>query len=173
MKFRCMALWRLNILFLLIFVIGCSRKEQIVAQNGRKDVITLGELREDFLKRKSTKNLGPDDLPELKKSLVDRFGPIPPHVQSLLSIMELKILGQKIGLAYITLTADSFLSISFYHKEEELAHLIKKIISQSDRQFEVVCSTPVILKTAITSKSPLNKILEIKDIFENQIIKVT
>ena len=69
MKFRFAALCGLNILFLLILVAGCSKREQIVAQIGRTDVITLGELREDFLKMKAKQSLQSDDLPELKKRL--------------------------------------------------------------------------------------------------------
>jgi transcription-repair coupling factor (superfamily II helicase) len=110
-----------------------------------------------------------DEIATLKRNIIDRFGPLPTPVQSLLTIMELKILGQNTGISHITLGKDDSLSFSFYHQEDRLAHILKNIIAKAGRRFEVVYGTPVVLKTSLTSKTAINKILETKEILQTQI----
>lgn len=110
-----------------------------------------------------------DDISDLKKNFVDRFGPMPLPVQSLLAIMQLKVLGQIIGISHLILGTDNLLSISFHHKEDTLARLLKNILSKTNRQFEVLYANPIVLKTAITSKNALDRLFEIKDVLETQI----
>ena len=113
-----------------------------------------------------------DDISDLKRNFVDRFGPLPLPIQTLLAMMQLKVLGQTIGISHLVLGQDNLLSISFHHKEEPLARLLKNILSKTSRPFEVLYTNPIVLKTALSSKNALDRLFEIKDVLETQIAQL-
>lgn len=108
-----------------------------------------------------------NEIDEMEKNLVDRFGPLPETAQAFLILMHIKVLGQNIGLSHISSGADNFLSISLHGNEDEVAQRLKRILSASKQQFEVIYGTPLVLKTALTSKAAIHKSSEIKNILES------
>jgi transcription-repair coupling factor (superfamily II helicase) len=108
-----------------------------------------------------------EDIQEIEKGFIDRFGPLPVPVRALIILIQMKILGYAINLSQISANTDNALSFSFQGTDETIAQQIKRILSTSVQQFEVVYGTPVILKTVLTSKTAFDKATEIKNILES------
>lgn len=107
-----------------------------------------------------------DDITNTERSVIDRFGPLPETVQSLFILMRIKILGQKIGLSHISLNSDNVLCVSLHGNDDELTKNIKDLFATTKRDFEVIYGSPVVLKTSLISNTNIDKLNEIKSIFE-------
>ncbi|MBD3345596.1 MAG: transcription-repair coupling factor [Chitinivibrionales bacterium] len=111
-----------------------------------------------------------DQIEDIEQDIIDRFGPAPPPVHTLLLLMNIKVLARNIGCSKIAVDTDRTLSFNFEGNNEEIKEQIKKILSQSARNFEVVYQTPISLKTTLSSKDTLEKAFEVKTLIE-EIVK--
>jgi transcription-repair coupling factor (superfamily II helicase) len=108
----------------------------------------------------------PDTVSETEQSLVDRFGPLPQPVSSLLLLMRIKLLARIMGAARCGFGDDGILTLSFDGPDDIIASRIKAIFSASDRRFEVVYGAPVVCKTPLTSSTARDRAIEVLGLFE-------
>ena len=158
MKFYKTILVGLNVVYLLVVFAGCSRREPVVAQIGRSDIITIQELKEDFSKRRSKPTLQETDLPELKSHL-ERM--IDQRVK-VMSAYEMDLDKDSTILEKIRPVRTQRLINKLYETE-----IIDRIVKESDiREFyaqtgkEVVLRTIAFLCPANTSPEEEEKIKE-------------
>jgi transcription-repair coupling factor (superfamily II helicase) len=93
------------------------------------------------------------DVDEAARSLADRFGPMPASVLSLLLLMRIKILARSLGCVKVSVSADGRLALSFAGKDAQVREAIGRIVSKSQRRFDIVNETPVIVRTRLDAKS--------------------
>jgi len=93
-----------------------------------------------------------DSLNDIEKNLVDRFGPLPESVLSLLLLVRIKVAATAVGASRVSTTDSHKLSLVF---EGDIAAVKKNVMSfiqASGVQFVVVTDPPrVILKTTLAS----------------------
>jgi len=99
-------------------------------------------------------------IDEIEASLVDRFGPLPPHVSSLLLLMRMKILARLFGVTRVGVDSDGLLSLAFEGEETTVAERIHGLLHGSEREFKVVYGSPILLKTALAGASPIERATE-------------
>lgn len=109
------------------------------------------------------------DAISIKNELADRFGPIPDSVNTLLILMQIKILGQKLDFSRIHIGTDNQLIFTLYGESENQKTIqrIKKIVSCTKYQFEIGYDTLIVIKTKLTTHKPDNQILEIRNILND------
>ncbi len=108
-----------------------------------------------------------EDLCNIENEFVDRFGPLPLPVKTLLTLIQIKIIGRKIDISQISVTSGTILSLSFSGTDNEVAQRIKQVVSTTKKSFEVVYGSPILLKTKLISTSPHDIPNEIKDIIDS------
>jgi transcription-repair coupling factor (superfamily II helicase) len=101
------------------------------------------------------------EIEALTLSLSDRFGPLPGPVQSLVQLMGIKILCQYIGASHISLSADGHLQIAFATGSKRIDAIIRAIVSEAERPFEVLAGETIILKTPLAAHSATDRVREI------------
>jgi transcription-repair coupling factor (superfamily II helicase) len=111
-----------------------------------------------------------EQIEQLQKQFVDRYGPLPVTVETLFTIMRIKVFGQKIGLSHIALTQENMLLFSFHGTDKEVREKLQKLLSDNLLQVEITYSVPIVIKSRLVSVKKSDKLLEIhrimKDIFD-------
>ena len=80
-------------------------------------------------------------LDALVKRLEDRFGPMPPEVQSLIYVVRIRHLGEKLGFEKVIVKNGIMIAffiynpMSPYYREETFSRILRRV-SEMDRQFE-------------------------------------
>jgi transcription-repair coupling factor (superfamily II helicase) len=108
----------------------------------------------------------------LEKNMLDRFGPLPLPVQTLLAIVHIRIYGRKISLSHIALTKENMLLFSFHGTDEEVGEKMQKILKGDSIRFEIGYGEPIMIKTGITSLIKLDKLQEIQNIFKKVLVLI-
>jgi transcription-repair coupling factor (superfamily II helicase) len=108
----------------------------------------------------------PAGIEEVRNSLVDRFGPLPPSVDSLLLLMQLKMVAAKAKCARVAVTSDSMLSLWFDGDSDSVKERIRPFFEIQERQFEISIDTVTMLKTPLAARLPADQALEILALFE-------
>lgn len=101
-----------------------------------------------------------DGITEFEKSLVDRFGPIPQSVNSLLLLMRIKILAKNVSASRISINRINELSIFFDGELVDIQKNIKNIFDNTNLEFKISNEIPVAIRTVLKSESIENKVLE-------------
>lgn len=105
---------------------------------------------------------------EFEKSLVDRFGPIPESVNSLLLLMQIKILAKNVSASRISINRNNELAIFFEGELVDIQKNIKNIFDNTNLEFKISNEIPVAIKTFLRSESIENKVLEAISILKIQ-----
>lgn len=109
------------------------------------------------------------EISAIKKSVVDRFGPLPESVEGLLILMSIKLYAQKLGITFVRLDKGTILSLSLPDNLAEIKQRIESMIVSMPHPSEIIYETPLVtLKIALESETILGKALEIKSILEAQ-----
>jgi len=105
-----------------------------------------------------------ESIDEIEKNIIDRFGPIPETVLSLLILMRIKISANKIGSSRISVSKDDCLIMVFEGEQDLIKSRLKIIFEKAYCQFEVLYNTPISIKTKLISHTPKEQAFEIIDI---------
>jgi transcription-repair coupling factor (superfamily II helicase) len=103
---------------------------------------------------------------EISRELADRFGPLPPPVNSMLLLMHIKICARLVGCVQVGI-AGGVLALGFAGEEEQVKNTIGPIIGSGKRLFEVAYDTTVLLKTRLASRDLLLQARESLQILED------
>jgi len=93
-----------------------------------------------------------DSLDAIEKNIVDRFGPLPESVISLLLLVRIKCAAAAAGVSRVTMAGSQELSLCFTGDAAVVNKNVMSFMQTSCRQFHVVTDPPqVILKTPLAS----------------------
>lgn len=112
-----------------------------------------------------------ESIDEIENSISDRFGPLPQTVNSLLTLMRIKVLSGKNGCSRVAISKDDSLILYFEGDQEQLKENLRLIFENSDRQFEVTYENPIFLKTPLITKEKNDQVLEIINILSSILSK--
>jgi transcription-repair coupling factor (superfamily II helicase) len=93
-----------------------------------------------------------DSLAAIENSLVDRFGPLPDNVISLLLLVRIKCTAAAVGVSRVVVSGSQELSLYFEGGAATINKNVLSFMQTRERQFTVITeSSLVILKTHLTS----------------------
>jgi transcription-repair coupling factor (superfamily II helicase) len=104
------------------------------------------------------------DVDGVQRGLIDRFGPLPKSVRSLLLLMTIKVLARSIGSVKVSITQDGIMQLFFEGDNAKIHDTIGRIFSKTDRHIEVISGPPVMLATALVAKTVDEQALEVSAI---------
>ena len=104
------------------------------------------------------------DVDEAERSLADRFGPMPQSVLSLLALLRIKVLARGLGCVKVSVSPDGRLALSFEGDDAQVREAIGRIVSKSQRKFDIVNGTPAMLRTQLEAKSMDDMALQTEDL---------
>jgi transcription-repair coupling factor (superfamily II helicase) len=97
-----------------------------------------------------------DSLAAIEKNLVDRFGPLPESVISLLLLVRIKCAAAAAGISRVTMAGSPELSLCFTGDAAAVNKNVMAFMQTSPRQYHVVSDPPrVILKTPLASSEKI------------------
>jgi transcription-repair coupling factor (superfamily II helicase) len=108
-----------------------------------------------------------DDITEIENELLDRFGPMPVPVQSLLLLMRIKVLAKHLGSSNVSISTDGILSLTFDGPMTSMQKTIQHILDHAGQSFEITNTVPILLKTRLSGKSVREQMLEVKNILQS------
>lgn len=108
-----------------------------------------------------------ESLEEIETNMSDRFGPLPKTVNSLMKLMRIKVLSNNLGCSKVVISKDDKLNFYFEGNQDQLKNNLQTIFENSDRQFEVIYETPILLKTTVISKTIDDQASETIDILKS------
>jgi transcription-repair coupling factor (superfamily II helicase) len=91
------------------------------------------------------------DVDGVQQGLIDRFGPLPPSVRSLLVLMRIKVLARSLGSVKVSVTQDGVMQLFFEGEAAKIHDTIGRIFSKTNRHVEVVSGPPVMLATELNA----------------------
>ena len=153
------------IVLFLGLIVGCAKRDPIVARIGRKEVITLQELKDDFVKQTSQKDIASLELSELRKHL-DRM------VDQRITVLVAYELGLDRDSTVIERTErerQRFLLQRLYDTE-----VVDRIVKESDiREFYARTGKEVVIRTIFFKVSPIAEPEEEEEIREkaNEVLR--
>jgi len=100
------------------------------------------------------------DVEQMQRELSDRFGPMPKSVDSLLLMMRIKVLARMLGCIKVSITQEKSLQLAFEGDNALVKERIGKVLSKTDRHFDVKSEQTVILKTTLAAKDIHDQSLE-------------
>jgi transcription-repair coupling factor (superfamily II helicase) len=107
---------------------------------------------------------GMEDVDAVEKELSDRFGPMPPTVQTLLLLIRIKVAAQTVGCSKISINAEGELTLTFEGDDELVRRSIKHILSKNKMNFEITNAVPLLLKTRLKGKNSVEQAIEAKNL---------
>ena len=105
-----------------------------------------------------------EDVDAAEKELSDRFGPMPPAVQTLLLLIRIKVGARAAGCSKISINAEGELTLAFEGDDESVRGSIKRILSKTKQHFEITNAVPVLLKTRLKGKNGTEQAIEGKNL---------
>jgi transcription-repair coupling factor (superfamily II helicase) len=91
-------------------------------------------------------------LTDIEKSMVDRFGPLPGSVISLLVLLRIKFAARAVGVSRVSINDSKELSLVFEGETDTVRKNVMSFMEASGVQFKVVTNPPiVVLVTTLTS----------------------
>ena len=105
-----------------------------------------------------------EDVDAVEKELSDRFGPMPPAVQTLLLLIRIKVGARAAGCSKISINAEGELALTFEGDDESVRGSIKRILSKTKQRFEITNAVPVLLKTRLKGKNGTEQAIEGKNL---------
>ncbi|MGA2506733.1 MAG: transcription-repair coupling factor [Chitinispirillaceae bacterium] len=91
-------------------------------------------------------------LTDIEKSMVDRFGPLPGSVISLLVLLRIKFAARAVGVSRVSINNSKELSLVFEGETDTVRKNVMSFMEASGVQFKVVTNPPiVVLVTTLTS----------------------
>jgi transcription-repair coupling factor (superfamily II helicase) len=100
------------------------------------------------------------DVDGVQQGLIDRFGPLPQSVRSLLLLMRIKVLARKVGSVKVSITEDGVLRLFFEGANEKIRDAMGRILSKTDRQMEAAGGPPAMLSTELAAETVGEQALE-------------
>jgi transcription-repair coupling factor (superfamily II helicase) len=107
---------------------------------------------------------GMEEVDAVEKELSDRFGPMPPMVQTLLLLIRIKVVARTAGCSKISINADGELTLTFEGDDELARRSIKHILSKNKPHFEITNAVPVLLKTRLKGSNGVEQAIEAKNL---------
>jgi transcription-repair coupling factor (superfamily II helicase) len=104
------------------------------------------------------------DVDEAEKEMADRFGPLPPAVQSLLLLIKIKVAARAAECSKVGISAQAELTLTLEGDDELVRASVKRILSKSKASFEITGAVPVLLKTRLTGKNAVEQAIEAKNL---------
>jgi transcription-repair coupling factor (superfamily II helicase) len=101
-----------------------------------------------------------EDVAEIRSTLTDRFGPLPPSVESLLGLIELKVVGRALGCERMSINREGALTLYVSGNDDELRERVQRILAMGDGRFEVFYEQPLRLRCALKGVSVLERMNE-------------
>ncbi len=105
-----------------------------------------------------------NDVAELRDTLTDRFGPIPPSVHALLLIVELKVVARPLGCERVALGREGGVSLYLGGTPEEVRGKMERIIAGGNGRFEAYCEAPLRLRARQKSTEMPERLQEALDL---------
>ena len=100
------------------------------------------------------------DVDGVQQGLLDRFGPLPQSVQSLLLMMRIKVLARGIGCVKVAIAGDGTLRLFFEGTNEKIRDTMGRIFAKTDRHFDVASGPPAMLSTVLAAETVGEQALE-------------
>jgi transcription-repair coupling factor (superfamily II helicase) len=107
---------------------------------------------------------GIEMVSEFEQSLIDRFGPLPQTVNSLLLIIKIKILASALGISKVKISNSAQLSVIFCGNDNDIKNLISLFIVRSPYKFHIRSSTPISIDTTLVSSSTITQAVEVLEL---------
>jgi transcription-repair coupling factor (superfamily II helicase) len=90
-------------------------------------------------------------LDEIRQSMVDRFGPMPPPVVALILLMRIRIMALKLGCSALAISETGELKLFFEGSETRIKEAVQRVVTGSQQSFEVIYAQPLCLTTKLIS----------------------
>jgi transcription-repair coupling factor (superfamily II helicase) len=116
-----------------------------------------------------------EELTDMERGILDRFGAMPESVKALTMLMKLKILGRNAGCARIAISKEGMLDLFIDggtdgNQQDLVKDRIKHFFeSSNDYQFEVFYAAQVQLRTELTSETVAEMAIETAGLLERAI----
>ncbi|MDR0331667.1 MAG: transcription-repair coupling factor [Chitinispirillales bacterium] len=109
-----------------------------------------------------------EELAEMERGLLDRFGALPEPVKALTLLMTLKILGRQCGCAKVAITKDGALTLFIDGDQKTAKERIRRVFESADNyEFEVAYDAQQVrLRTELTSTAAADMAREAADMLE-------
>ncbi len=101
-----------------------------------------------------------DDASELRTLFADRFGPLPPSVESLLSLVELKIAARALGSERVGIGRDGAFTVYVQGNEEQVRERVQRLIRAGKGRFEVFYEQPLRARATLGGATAAERIDE-------------
>ena len=108
----------------------------------------------------------PEDVNEMETELVDRFGPLPQVVFSLLLLIRIKVLAKLAGCSKVSINSEGICTFTIEGDTKKIQAFIKRIGEKTSKKFEITNAVPTLIKMALSGNSASERALEIKNILQ-------
>ncbi|MDG5814256.1 transcription-repair coupling factor [Chitinispirillales bacterium ANBcel5] len=109
---------------------------------------------------------------EIEMSILDRFGPLPEPVKSLVTLMKIKTLAQICGCSKVVIKKDSTLILNIDGEEDVAKNRIKNFFEACSCNFEISYDKEIQLKTSLISDQTDVRAQEVLSILESTVSQV-
>jgi transcription-repair coupling factor (superfamily II helicase) len=112
----------------------------------------------------------PENVDEIQSSMLDRFGPLPESVNSLILLMKIKILARRAGCSRVAINKNGELVLSFQGEQQQIKDNIKLLFQSTGRDFQVQYEETISLRTklAVTGRKEMTaEVIGILEKIEN------
>lgn len=107
---------------------------------------------------------GIEMVTEFEKTVIDRFGPLPQTVNSLIIIVKIRILASSLGISRVAVSKKAGLTLHFNGSDNDAKNVIQRFIIHSSYTFEVDAAAPISLRTTLVSGSIMTQSVEVLEL---------
>ena len=107
-----------------------------------------------------------EEVEDMEKELVDRFGSMPAAVHALLTLMRIKVLAAGAGCSKVSVSVEGLCTLTLADDAEQARTLLKRLQEKSKLLFEITNTLPILLKTTLTGNGGFEQALEIKNLLQ-------
>jgi transcription-repair coupling factor (superfamily II helicase) len=107
-----------------------------------------------------------EDVEDLEKELIDRFGSMPSSVHALLVLMRIKVLAVQAHCSKVSVSAEGVCTLTLEADASKAQTVLARLQEKSPLRFEITNTLPILLKTTLTGNSALEKALEVKNLLQ-------
>ncbi len=104
------------------------------------------------------------DIIEIEKELIDKYGPIPKELESLLITMQIRIEAVTLKITSLSINQDNKLILTFYGNDEETGQILREILPKIKNPIEIKGTSPAKLHIQLSSYKPTVRLHEIKSL---------
>jgi transcription-repair coupling factor (superfamily II helicase) len=107
-----------------------------------------------------------EEVNEIEKELIDRFGSMPTALSSLFLLIRIKIHAKRVNCSKVSINSEGVFTLTIEGNDGQVHDTIKRIHSLSDRQFEITNTVPTLLRTMLKGKNAHEQAIEVKNILQ-------